>query len=161
VRTKRAIRFALWSGEEQGLHGSLNYVDRHLVTRPQPPDPEIQALPFHLAWNLRWPLTPPPGCADMAAYCTIDNASGKARGINTEGNAAVVPIFRQWLAPFAPMGATTVAAGTTGATDHVYFQAVGLPGYQFIQDPLDYSSRLHHSSVDSYDHLKIDDLKQA
>lgn len=161
VRTKRAIRFALWSGEEQGLHGSLNYVDRHLVTRPQPTDPEIQALPFHRAWNLRWPLTPRPGYADMAAYFNIDNGSGKVRGINAEGNAAVVPIFRQWLAPFAPMGATTVAAGTTGATDHVYFQAVGLPGYQFIQDPLDYSSRLHHSSVDSYDHLKIDDLKQA
>ncbi|HEY1146357.1 MAG TPA: peptidase M28, partial [Allosphingosinicella sp.] len=87
--------------------------------------------------------------------------SGKIRGIHAEGNVAAVPIFKEWLAPFASMGATTVAAAPTGGTDHVFMQAVGVPGYQFIQDPLDYGSRIHHSSIDSYDHLKAEDLRQA
>ena len=83
------------------------------------------------------------------------------RGIYTEGNVAVVPIFREWLEPFASMGATRVVSQRTGGTDHVFMQQVGIPAFQFIQDPLDYGSRIHHSSVDTYDHLKIADLKQA
>ena len=84
-----------------------------------------------------------------------------AGGIYTEGNVAVVPIFKQWLGPFASMGVTQVAAQHTGGTDHVLMQAAGVPAFQFIQDPLDYGTRTHHSSMDSYDHLRIDDLKQS
>src|SRR5690606_24725945 len=88
------------------------------------------------------------------------NGSGRIRGIYAENNVEAAPIFREWLAPFASMGASTVATATTGSTDHVYFQHVGLPGYQFIQDPLDYGSRLHHSSNDTYDHLRAEDMRQ-
>ena len=107
------------------------------------------------------PITPLAGQQALAAYFNIDNGSGKVRGIYTEGNVAVVPIFQEWLEPFASMGATRVVSQRTGGTDHVFMQQVGVPGFQFIQDPLDYESRIHHSSLDSYDHLKIDDLKQA
>ena len=86
--------------------------------------------------------------------------SGRFRGIYAENNPAVVPIFKEWLAPFASMGGNTVAMAKTGATDHVYMQYVGLPGFQFIQDPLDYSTRTHHSNADTFDHLKAEDLRQ-
>jgi carboxypeptidase Q len=160
VRPKRTIRFALWAGEEQGLLGSLAYVERHIGTRP-PPEERYRHLRSGQTWRYRWPLTLKPGHGEMIAYFNLDNGSGKIRGINTEGNVAAGPIFREWLAPFAGLGANTVAVRPTGSTDHVYFQQVGLPGYQFIQDPLDYSSRLHHTNVDTYDHLKADDLRQA
>jgi carboxypeptidase Q len=94
-------------------------------------------------------------------YFNLDNGSGKIRGIYTEGNVAAVPIFREWLSPFSSMGATRVVAANTGSTDHVMMHSVGVPAFQFIQDPLDYSSRVHHTSVDTYDHMKIADLKQA
>ncbi len=160
VRPKRTIRFALWAGEEQGLLGSLAYVERHIGTKP-PAEERYRHLRSGQTWRNRWPLTLKPGHRDMIAYFNLDNGSGKIRGIQTEGNVAVGPIFKEWLAPFAGLGANTVAVRPTGSTDHVYFQAVGLPGYQFIQDPLDYSSRLHHTNVDTYDHLKGDDLRQA
>jgi hypothetical protein len=161
VRPRRTIRFALWSGEEQGLLGSLAYVERHLATRPAETDPRWQRLRPNQSWRYRWPLTPLPGHRDLVAYFNLDNGSGRIRGIHAEGNVAAVPIFQDWLAPFASMGATTVAIRSTGGTDHVYMQSVGVPGYQFIQDPLDYGSRLHHTSIDSYDHLKAEDLRQA
>jgi carboxypeptidase Q len=160
VRPKRTIRFALWAGEEQGLLGSLAYVERHIGTKP-PPEEKYRHLRSGQTWRHRWPLTLKPGHRDMVAYFNLDNGSGKIRGIQTEGNVAAGPIFKEWLAPFAGLGANTVAIRPTGSTDHVYFQQVGLPGYQFIQDPLDYSSRLHHTNVDTYDHLKGDDLRQA
>ena len=160
VRPKRTIRFALWSGEEQGLLGSLAYVERHLATRP-PVEERYRHLRPGATWRHRWPLTLKPGHRDLVAYFNIDNGSGKIRGINAEGNVAAVPVFKEWLAPFAGLGASTVAIRGTGGTDHVYMQAVGLPGYQFIQDPLDYGSRLHHTSIDTYDHMKPDDLRQA
>ncbi|HEY0113301.1 MAG TPA: M20/M25/M40 family metallo-hydrolase [Allosphingosinicella sp.] len=160
VRPKRTIRFALWSGEEQGILGSLAYVERHLASRP-PVDERYKHLRPGATWRNRWPLTLKPGHRDLVAYFNLDNGSGKIRGINAEGNVAAVPIFREWLSPFASLGASTVAIRGTGGTDHVYLQSVGLPGYQFIQDPLDYSSRLHHTSIDTYDHLKGDDLRQA
>jgi carboxypeptidase Q len=161
VRPKRTIRFALWNGEEQGLLGSLAYTERYLATRPPETDPERARLPANRTWRYRWPLTPQPGHRDLVAYFNLDNGSGKIRGIHAEGNVAAVPIFQDWLAPFASMGATTVGIRSTGGTDHVYMQAVGVPGYQFIQDPLDYGSRIHHTSLDSYDHLKPEDLRQA
>jgi carboxypeptidase Q len=161
LKPKRTIRFVLWSGEEQGLLGSMAYVEKHLASRPPVTDPEQAKLsPFNL-WSTRWPITPLPGHAELAAYFNIDNGSGKIRGIYTEGNTAVVPIFRDWLGPFGSMGASRVVARPTGGTDHVFMQSVGIPAFQFIQDPLDYNNRTHHSSVDTYDHMKMADLKQA
>ncbi|MFN3931384.1 MAG: M20/M25/M40 family metallo-hydrolase [Brevundimonas sp.] len=161
VRPKRTIRFALWNGEEQGLHGSLAYVDKYLATRAPLGDPELDTLPNNRTWRSRWPIQPREGHGDLVAYFNLDNGSGKIRGINAEGNIAAAPIFEEWLEPFASMGASTVSLRTAGGTDHVYLQTVGVPGFQFIQDPLDYGSRLHHTSIDSYDHLKPDDLRQA
>jgi Zn-dependent M28 family amino/carboxypeptidase len=161
ARPKRTIRFALWNGEEQGLLGSLDYVDRHLATRAPLADPELASLSNNRSWRARWPVQPREGHADLVAYFNIDNGSGKIRGINAEGNVAAAPVLQSWLEPFESLGAGTVSLRTSGSTDHVYMQSVGVPGFQFIQDPLDYSSRLHHSSLDSYDHLRADDLRQA
>jgi hypothetical protein len=161
LKPKRTIRFALWAGEEQALLGSMAYVERYLAERPPIADPGHAKLRPFYTWNTRWPIKQRPGSELLAAYFNLDNGSGKIRGIYTEGNAAVVPIFREWLAPFASMGATRVVAQPTGGTDHVLMQSVGIPAFQFIQDPLDYETRVHHSSVDSYDHLKVADLKQA
>ncbi len=161
VRPKRTIRFALWNGEEQGLLGSLAYVEKYLATRAAPTDPALAALPSSRTWRQRWPIQPRPGHSDLVAYFNLDNGSGKIRGINAEGNVAAAPIFQAWLEPFESMGASTVSLRPSGGTDHVYMQTVGIPGYQFIQDPLDYGSRLHHTSIDSYDHLRPDDLRQA
>jgi len=161
VRPKRTIRFALWNGEEQGLLGSLAYVDRHLATRAPLDDPERADLPSNRTWRARWPVQPRDGHADLAAYFNIDNGSGRIRGINAEGNVAAAAVFEEWLRPFHSLGATTVSLRNAGGTDHVYMQTVGVPGFQFIQDPLDYGSRLHHTSIDSYDHLQPEDMRQA
>ncbi|MEY4555868.1 MAG: hypothetical protein RL093_987 [Pseudomonadota bacterium] len=161
VRPKRTIRFALWSGEEQGLWGSLAYVDRYLATRAPLGDAQLDGLPNGRTWRQRWPIQPRDGHGDLVAYFNLDNGSGKIRGINAEGNVAAAPIFQEWLAPFNAMGATTVSMRTSGSTDHVYMQTVGVPGFQFIQDPLDYGARLHHTSIDSYDHMRAEDLRQA
>lgn len=160
ARPKRAIRFALWSGEEQGVLGSGAYVRDHLATRPLNPDPvKAQLGPMY---NSRtFPITKKPGYGDLAAYFNIDNGSGKLRGIYAEGNFAAIPMLKNWLSPLDGLDATAVAAKKTGSTDHVYIQSVGLPGYQFIQDPLDYGSRTHHSSLDTYDHLRAEDMRQA
>ncbi|MFZ4690446.1 MAG: M20/M25/M40 family metallo-hydrolase [Polymorphobacter sp.] len=161
VKPKRTIRFALWSGEEQGLYGSIAYLDQHLVTRAPITDPALAKANPYTNWSQRFPITPKPEFNELAAYFNLDNGSGKIRGIYAEGNPAVASTFSQWLAPFAGMGARTVVASRTGGTDHVFMQSVGLPGFQFIQDPLDYMSRTHHSDVDTFDHLKADDLRQA
>jgi Zn-dependent M28 family amino/carboxypeptidase len=161
LRPKRTIRFALWSGEEQGILGSLAYVERHLATRPPETNPARQRLRPGQTWRHRWPLTPLPGHRELVAYFNLDNGSGRIRGIHAEGNVAAVPIFQEWLAPFASMGATTVAIQSTSGTDHVHLQSAGIPGYQFIQDPLDYGSRLHHTSIDTYDHMRAQDMRQA
>ena len=159
IRPRRTIRFALWAGEEQGLLGSLAYVESHLATRGG--DATATGMKRFYGWANRWPITLRPDHGQLAAYFNIDNGSGKLRGLYAESNPAVVPIFKEWLAPFASMGATTVAVQPTGGTDHVFMQAVGVPGFQFIQDPLDYGSRVHHSSIDTFDHLKADDMRQG
>lgn len=161
LKPKRTIRFALWSGEEQGLYGSIAYTERHLVWRAPVDSAERAALAPFWTWNLRWPVKPGPEYNALAGYFNIDNGSGKIRGVYAEGNIAVTPILRSWLAPFAAMGADSVVAAPTYGTDHQAMQAVGIPGFQFLQDPLDYNSRVHHTSIDSYDHLKIEDMKQA
>ncbi|WP_374297611.1 M20/M25/M40 family metallo-hydrolase [Sphingomonas sp.] len=160
-RPKRTIRFALWSGEEQGILGSMAYVEKHLATRGRPSDAPQTGLARYYGWTQRWPVTPLPGYGDLAAYFNIDNGSGKLRGLYAENNPAAVPTLREWLAPYAGLGAGTVALRPTGGTDHVFMQAVGVQGFQFIQDPLDYGSRIHHSSADTFDHLKAEDMRQA
>ncbi|MGZ5834218.1 MAG: M20/M25/M40 family metallo-hydrolase [Telluria sp.] len=159
VKPKRTIRFALWAGEEQGLYGSMAYINQHLATRPTPKDP-LKAKQLEFLWDA-WPVTPLPGYNDMAAYFNLDNGSGKIRGIYAEGNFAAVPTLRNWMAPFDSMGANHVVAEHTYGTDHQVMAAFGLPAFQFIQDPLDYGSRAHHSNLDTFDHLRTEDLRQA
>ena len=121
----------------------------------------LSGLKRFYGWNTRWPIIKKPGYDQLAAYFNLDNGSGKIRGIYAENNPAAVPIFREWFAPFQAMGASTVAMRPTSSTDHYFFQSIGLQGFQFIQDPLDYGSRLHHTNVDTFDHLQGDDLRQA
>ncbi len=160
LKPRRTIRAAFWSGEEQGYMGSRDYVKRHLATRPEPTDPEQLALPT-FARERTWPIEPLPDHAKISAYFNIDNGGGQIRGIYAEENAAVVPIFEAWLEPFADLGANNVTMETTSGTDHQPFDWVGIPGFQFIQDDMDYMGRTHHSNVDTYDHLKPDDLKKS
>lgn len=160
IQAKRTIRFALWSGEEQGLWGSAAYVEHHLAHRPTPTDPAVADLGPAIAPET-FPIQTLPGFTDLVGYFNIDNGSGKIRGIYTEGNLAVVPLFKEWLAPFASMGVTSVVAEPTGGTDHVLLAGLGLPAFQFIQDPLDYGTRVHHTDIDTFDHLRPEDLRQA
>ena len=97
----------------------------------------------------------------LSVYFNLDNGTGKIRGVYMQGNEAVRPIFRKWLAPFADLGAETLTLTNTGGTDHVSFDAIGLPAFQFIQDPIEYWSRTHHSNQDVYDRVQEEDLKQA
>jgi hypothetical protein len=157
VKPRRTIRAALWSGEEQGLLGSRGYVEQHFGARS---DAE-EARKSKDMRRPRGPLTLKPEHAKLSAYFNIDNGTGKLRGIYAQENAAVVPIFRAWLEPLADLGATTVTSRDTGSTDHVPFDEVGLPGFQFIQDQADYSTRTHHTNVDVYDRLQKEDLMQA
>jgi Zn-dependent M28 family amino/carboxypeptidase len=140
VKPKRTIRIALWSGEEQGLLGSRGYVKNHFA------DPaNMQLKPEH---------------EKLSGYFNIDNGTGKIRGIYLQGNEKVKDIFSAWLEPFHDLGAKTITVSNTGGTDHQAFDAVGLPGFQFIQDPIEYDTRTHHTNMDSYDHLIPADLKQ-
>ncbi|MDB5696675.1 MAG: family metallo-hydrolase [Sphingomonas bacterium] len=161
ARPRRTIKFALWAAEEQGLLGSLAYIERHLARRGSTSDPQLTGEKLYYGWSNRWPITPLAGHRELTAYFNIDNGSGKLRGLYAERNPAVVSTFREWLAPFSSMGATTVAVQPTGGTDHVFMQQVGIPAFQFIQDPLDYFPRIHHTSVDTFDHLKADDMRQG
>jgi carboxypeptidase Q len=140
-KPKRTIRIALWSSEEQGLFGSRGYVLNHFG------DPKTMELK--------------PEQAKLSAYYNLDNGTGKIRGIYLQGDSAAGPIFKSYLEPFKDLGATTVTISNTGGTDHQSFDAVGIPGFQFIQDAIDYGSRTHHSNQDTYDRLVEDDLKQA
>lgn len=141
LRMDRTVRIALWSAEEQGLLGSRAYVKEHFA------DPET--------------MTPKPEHAKLSAYFNLDNGSGKIRGVYLQGNDMVKPIFEAWLEPFKAMGATALPIRNTGSTDHVSFDAVGLPGFQFVQDPLEYSTRTHHSNLDTYERVQAPDLMQA
>lgn len=161
VKPKRTIRFALWSGEEQGLHGSFAYVGKHLATRPDLSDPDEVAAGASYASRVAYPINRLPGFKDMTAYFNVDNGSGKFRGLYAEGNFAAVSVLRGWLAPYSSLDAGAVVAQTTGSTDHVGMARLGLPAFQFIQDPLDYDSTVHHTSADTFDHLRPNDLRQA
>jgi hypothetical protein len=158
VKPRRTIRIALWSGEEQGYYGSNSYVKQHFATRPESKDDKDLPDAFR---EETWPLQLKPEHAKISVYFNIDNGGGRIRGIYTQENAAVQPIFAAWLAPFSDLGADTVTLRDTGSTDHVQFDGIGIPGFQFIQDPLDYFSRTHHSNLDTYDHVPSQDMMQA
>jgi carboxypeptidase Q len=137
---RRTIRIALWSAEEEGELGSKGYVANHFG--------DINTM------------TLKPEQSKVSAYYNIDNGSGKIRGVFLQQNAAAGPIFQQWLAPFKDLGATTVTIANTASTDHAAFDAIGIPGFQFIQDPMDYMARTHHTNQDTYDKMVPDDMKQ-
>lgn len=158
---KRTIRIGLWSGEEQGLIGARQHVAQHYADRPVSDDPDLADAPISWRKSNQWPITTTDQHGKFSAYYNLDNGSGKIRGIYAQGNSAAAPIFAKWLEPFHDLGAETVTLNNTGGTDHLAFDAVGLPGFQFIQDPLDYSSRLHHTQLDMMDHIYEKDLKQA
>lgn len=160
MRPRRTIRVALWSGEEQGLLGSRAYVAQHFASRPPPKDPQDQEQPYFMRRETG-PLTIKPDHAKLSVYFNMDNGTGKVRGIYAQENAAVVPIFEAWLRPLQDLGATTVTMRNTSGTDHTPFDSVGLPGFQFIQDDVEYSSRSHHSNADLYERLQREDLIQA
>jgi len=140
LRLDRTVRLALWSGEEQGILGSRAYVTEHFAARE---DMKLKA-----------------DHARLSGYFNVDNGSGKIRGVYLQGNDAMRPIFQAWLKPLEDLGATTISIRNTGGTDHLSFDAVGLPGFQFIQDPLEYDSRTHHSNMDVYDRVQRADMMQ-
>ncbi len=147
VKMRRTVRIGLWTGEEQGLLGSRAYIKQHFGD-PNAEDPSthlIKILPEH---------------AKLDAYYNIDNGTGKIRGVYLQGNEMVAPIFSAWMAHFHDLGMTTLSIRNTGGTDHLSYDAVGLPGFQFIQDPMDYDTRTHHSNMDVYERIQEPDMKQ-
>lgn len=141
LKPKRSIRICLWGGEEQGLHGSRNYVRNHFTdttTRKMNAEGD-----------------------KVSAYYNLDNGTGKIRGVYLQGNEQVKPVFATWLEPFADLGASTLTLQNTGGTDHLSFDGIGIPGFQFIQDEIEYDTRTHHTNMDTYDHLIPMDLRQA
>ncbi len=160
VKPRRTIRVALWTGEEQGEFGSYGYVKQHFGEVPLSTAPDQLKLP---EW-IRKPAGPiqlKPDQQKISAYFNLDNGSGKIRGVYLQENAAIAPIFAQWIEPLKDLGVTTLTLRNTGGTDHEAFDGVGIPGFQFIQDPLDYGSRTHHSNMDVYEELAPQDLAQA
>jgi len=141
LKMDRTVRLALWGGEEQGLLGSRAYVKEHFADSAT--------------------MKPTSEHERFSGYFNLDNGSGKIRGVNLQGNDAMRPVFEKWFEPFKDLGAGTIALRNVGGTDHLSFDAVGLPGFQFIQDPLDYFTRTHHSNMDVYDRIQAADLEQA
>lgn len=160
IQPRRTIRIALWGGEEQGLLGSDAYVASHYATRQYSAKAEEQVVPLFLR-QLAGHVTLKPDDAKLDAYFNTDFGAGKFLGIFAEGNAAAASIFEQWAVPLKDLGFTTVSMRNAGSTDHVSFDLVGLPGFQFIQDPRDYESRSVHTNQDTYERLSEPDLKQA
>jgi hypothetical protein len=159
VKPRRTIRIALWTGEEEGLFGSRGYCRQHFGSAALSTAPDQVALPEFMR-RATGPLEVKPEQKLVSAYFNVDNGSGKIRGIYTQGNAAIAPIFEQWMAPLKDLGVTTLTMRNTGGTDHLSFDSVGIPGFQFIQDDLDYESRTHHSNQDVVERLQAADLKQ-
>ncbi len=156
LKPRRTIRVALWSGEEQGLLGSRAYVAEHfgkLETAGAGMGPGNTAAVSRLVTK--------PEYEKLSGYFNLDNGTGKIRGVYLQGNEAIRPLFRQWLTPFRDMGASTLTISNTSGTDHLSFDGIGLPGFQFIQDEIEYDTRTHHSNQDVFDRIQADDLKQA
>jgi len=138
VKLRRTVRLGLWTGEEQGLLGSKAYVKDHFG------DPETMQIK--------------PEQAKLAGYFNVDNGTGLIRGVYLQGNDAVAPIFEAWMRPFHNVGMATLSIRNTGGTDHLSFDAVGLPGFQFIQDPVEYDTRTHHTNMDVYERVQPNDM---
>jgi len=178
LKPRRTIRIALWSGEEEGLLGSRNYVTEHFGSLQAAPTSSVSSgsgngsgmgngngagpnnapqaqnnAPMMLVKKADW--------EKLSGYFNLDNGTGKIRGVYLQGNEAIRPLFREWLAPFKEMGATTLSISNTGGTDHLSFDRIGLPGFQFIQDEIEYDTRTHHSNQDVFDRIQADDMKQA
>jgi Zn-dependent M28 family amino/carboxypeptidase len=175
LKPRRTIRIALWTGEEQGLLGSRAYVTKHFGSNPN-------GGGFGGggggrgrgrggaggAGGATQPATSRPAriikgeeYEKLSVYFNLDNGTGRIRGVYLQNNEAGYPYFRRWLSSFADLGATTITTNNTGSTDHVSFDSIGLPAFQFIQDPIEYFSRTHHSSADVFDRILADDMKQA
>jgi len=144
VKLRRTARIGLWTGEEEGLLGSRAYVKAHFA------EPSADGK----TWVIK------PEQAKLDAYYNVDNGTGKIRGVYLQGNEAVAPIFKEWMKPFHNVGMDTLTIRNTGGTDHLSFDAVGLPGFQFIQDPIDYEARTHHTNMDLYERIQEPDMKQ-
>jgi hypothetical protein len=182
LHPRRTIRVALWTGEEQGLLGSAAYVKKHFGHDPEASARRERERARRAAMNIDDPNAPEGGdnnpatqpatrparniikeadYENLSVYFNLDNGTGKIRGIYAQSNDAAVPIFKEWIAYFRDIGATTVSLSNTGSTDHASFDQINLPGFQFIQDPIEYNSRTHHSNEDVYDRIQADDMKQA
>ncbi|WP_406697402.1 M20/M25/M40 family metallo-hydrolase [Singulisphaera sp. Ch08] len=166
LQPRRTVRIALWTGEEQGLRGSRAYASKHFSNGDDPAGfgrSESSETETEKTKDKKSEAdsTPTPEFESFSGYFNLDNGTGKIRGVYLQGNEAVRPIFRKWLQPFRDMGATTLSLANTGGTDHLSFDGVGLPGFQFIQDPVEYSTRTHHSNQDVFDRIQADDMKQA
>jgi len=169
VKLRRTVRIGLWEGEEQGLIGSREYVAAHFASRQAPPTPPgapgaaAQAPPGGGRGGFGGPQGPLELKAEydkLSVYFNIDNGTGALRGIYLQGNDAVAPIFREWMEPFRSLGMTTVTSRNTGGTDHQSFDAVGLPGFQFIQDEVEYDTMTHHTNLDTYERLQPNDVRK-
>jgi hypothetical protein len=165
LKPRRTIRIALWSGEEQGLLGSRAYVAEHLGKFETP---AATTAAGNGGGNGAGPgpapapvLVKKPDYEKLSTYFNLDNGTGKIRGVYLQGNEGVRALFREWLAPFRDLGASTLSISNTGGTDHLAFDAIGLPGFQFIQDEIEYDTRTHHSNQDVFDRIQADDMKQA
>ncbi len=132
LQPRRTIRIGLWAGEEQGLLGSRGWVEKHPDLHPK-----------------------------ISAYLNVDNGTGRLRGIWDQSNAAAIPVFEQILWPFRDLGVVAVKHGNTGGTDHLAFDAAGIPGFNYMQDPIEYGTFTHHTAADTFERLMLDDLKQA
>ncbi len=159
-KPRRTIRVGLWGGEEEGLLGSRDFVSKNVASRAESNDPKDKDAPAFMR-RPTGPLTLKPLHSKISVYFNLDNGAGKIRGIYAENNAAVKPIFDAWLAPFYDLGAKTTTLRKTGSTDHVSFDSVGIPGFQFIQEPMDYFTRTHHTNIDVYDKVQKGDMIQA
>jgi len=165
LKPRRTIRVALWTGEEEGLLGSRAYVAQHFGKleggggqfggggvfgggdgNSNSAPPKLTTLPEY---------------EKFSGYFNLDNGTGKIRGVYLQGNRAVRDLFKQWLVPFGDLGASTITISNTGGTDHQSFDGIGLPGFQFIQDEIEYNTRTHHSNQDVFDRIQADDMKQA
>jgi carboxypeptidase Q len=160
VKPRRTIRIGLWTGEEQGLFGSIGYVKQHFGFVPLSTAPDQVKLPEWLR-KPAGPLVLKPDQQKISGYFNVDNGSGKILGVYLQENIAEAPIFAQWIEPLKDLGVTAISVRNTEGTDHESFDAVGIPGFQFIQDKLDYSTRTHHSNMDTYERLQPGDLAQA
>jgi Zn-dependent M28 family amino/carboxypeptidase len=177
LKPRRTIRIALWSGEEQGLLGSRAYVAEHFGSMQAAPATSVSSGPGGAgmssgngAGNGNGPqgqgpaptvLVKKPEYDRLSGYFNLDNGTGKIRGVYLQGNEGIRPLFRQWLAPFRDLGASTLTISNTGGTDHLAFDGIGLPGFQFIQDEIEYDTRTHHSNQDTFDRIQAKDMMQA